>query len=378
MLPSINEPANYSGNNYNEIFEAFWNGMNTNYVYWSNDRTNWDSVYRAYKPLFARLTSFDEGNNSTAERYFTEMTSKLIDSHFTLTFQLTGTVVTPSLNRKIEIDKQYPDSIYALPTNFFKSIVAAKYVDKASLRTGTDTVTQQDGDSPFTVVTGTIRGNILYLYFNQFSFSQAGGETLPVLNTFFNTLARNLSSVKGVIIDVRDNGGGEITGLNFLLGKMVRSPLTYAYTRAKDGNGRLDYTAWAPAILTPQAGAVSVTQPIVVLADHTSASMSEITTLAVQALPNGRFIGTTTWGATGPLIPSVYLNGGQFTIGTPNFGNSGFLSVYTSSAELKSADGQVYEGRGVKPDEWVPETAQAYRAGVDLQLEAAIRYINSH
>jgi carboxyl-terminal processing protease len=375
LLPSIDAPANYSGSNYDELFEAFWNGMNTNYVYWSNDPTNWDSVYTKYKPLFKRLTSFDEANNEKAEKYFTEMTSKIIDSHFSLTFQLSGNTVTPALDRKIELNKQRPDSIYALPPDFFTA-VTTKYFDRNSVVTGTDSISLRDTTEPFTVTVATIQGNILYLYFSDFAFSQAGPNTAPVLDIFFNTLARELKSIRGVIIDVRENGGGEITGLNYLLGKMVTKPVTYAYTHAKNGNGRLDYTAWAPAILTPQSGAVNVTQPIVVLADHISASMAEMTALAVMALPNGRFVGTTTWGATGPLIPNVYLNGGQFTIGSANFGNNGYMFVYTSSAALKSSEGQVLEGKGVRPDRWVPETAAAYRAGVDAQLEAAVREIS--
>jgi hypothetical protein len=31
--------------------------------------------------------------------------------------------------------------------------------------------------------------------------------------------------------------------------------------------------------------------------------MAEITTMAVKAMPNVKFIGTRTWGATGPLAP---------------------------------------------------------------------------
>ncbi len=376
LLPSINSAGSYSGDNYSDIFEAFWTGMNNNYVYWSNDPTDWDSVYVKYKPLFAKLTVFNDANNATAEKYFTDMTAKLIDSHYTLQFQLTGHFVSPALNRKIAIDKIYPDSIYALPENFFDSLVAPRYLDPSSVIAGTDTIIEQNSPQPFTVITGTIHSTIRYLYFSSFAFSQAGANTAPVLNAFFQSLSSQ--SLKGVIIDVRDNGGGEVTALNYLIGKMISQPITYAYTHAKDGNGRLDYTPWAPAIVTPQAGSVPVSAPIVILADHTSISMSEITVLAVKALPNGKFIGTTTWGATGPLIPSVYLNGGQFTIGTATFGNNGYLFVYTSSAALKALNGAIYEGRGISPDIWVPETARDYSRGTDAQLERAIQYINSN
>jgi hypothetical protein len=47
--------SNYEGNNYGEIFTAFWSGMNSNYLFWDQESTNWDSVYRAYKPKFDSL-----------------------------------------------------------------------------------------------------------------------------------------------------------------------------------------------------------------------------------------------------------------------------------------------------------------------------------
>jgi len=120
-----------------------------------------------------------------------------------------------------------------------------------------------------------------------------------------------------------------------------------------------------------------VKAPIVVLDDHLSVSMSELTTMAIKSLPNGngKFIGTRTWGANGPLTSSVYFDGGQFTIGSAAFGSSGYMFVYTSSSMFKDINGDIYEGVGVPPDIYARETTAAYLNGDDLVLDAALKYI---
>jgi hypothetical protein len=42
----------YYGKSYTEVFEAFWNGMNTNYVFWDIETVNWDNMYKTYKTAF--------------------------------------------------------------------------------------------------------------------------------------------------------------------------------------------------------------------------------------------------------------------------------------------------------------------------------------
>jgi C-terminal processing protease CtpA/Prc len=161
---------------------------------------------------------------------------------------------------------------------------------------------------------------------------------------------------------------------------MVTSEYTFGYTRYKNGVNRLDYSPWAPAVVKPWVqGGVNVTVPVVALADHLSVSMSELTTMAIKSLPNGngKFIGTRTWGANGPLTSSVYFNGGQFTIGSPAFGSSGYLFVYTSSSMFKYINGDIYEGVGIPPDIYARETNAAYLAGDDLVVDQALQYINT-
>ena len=374
-IASAPEATSYPGDNYPDVFQSFWNGMNTNYVFWGIDTTNWDNMYTVYKPLFDQLTVFDSAHEAKAEQYFQQMTQGLIDSHYTLEFMATGNAFQPAQYRKLLTDPNYfADS--AFPAAVLDSLIPAKYLDKSSVVKGTDTVTLEGTSTPFTAVSGTIDGQVLYLYFSSFALSQAGANTGPVFNYFFNVLHRYANSLKGIVIDLRGNGGGEIADLDYLVGQMVTSQYTFGYTRYKNGVNRLDYSPWAPAVVKPWVGgSVNVTAPIVVLGDHLSVSMSELTIMAIKTLSNGKFIGTRTWGANGPLTSSVYFDGGQFTIGGSAWGSSGYMFVYTSSSMFKYLNGDIYEGVGVPPDIYARETTAAYLSGDDLVLDAAMKYL---
>lgn len=373
-------PQNYPGDNYPDLFEAFWNGMNTNYVFWGIDTTHWDRMYAEYKPLFAQLTYFDSANEAKAEQYFSEMCQGLIDSHFTLTFELTGNTFSPAVYRKQAINPNYfRDSSF--PSAVVDSLIPKKYIDAGTLVMGTDTIAFDGANTILTAVTGTINHSILYLYFNLFALSQAGKYTAPVFNAFFNALPRLPASIKGIVIDLRGNPGGELSDLDYFIGQMTTSRYQIGYTEGKNGVGRLDYTPWTPAYVKPwYKGSTNITIPVVALGDDLSVSMAELTTMAIKSLPNrnGVFIGTRTWGANGPLIPPVYYNGGQFTIGTAAWGANGYMNVYTSSTMFKYINGTIYEGVGVPPDIYARETYAAYLAGDDLVLDAAINYVGLH
>jgi len=372
-------PDQYPGDNYPDLFQAFWNGMNTNYVFWGIDTTNWDRVYTKYKPLFDQLTYFDQANETKAEQYFSEMCQGIIDSHFTLTFELTGNTFSPAVYRRQQINPNYfSDSTF--PSAVLDSLIPAKYIDQSSLHKGVDSVVIGGSSTTMTAISGTINSNILYLYFDVFALSQMGKNTTPVFTYFFNKIHNLPTAIKGIVIDLRGNGGGEVADLDYIMGQMTTAQYQIGTTTGKNGSNRLDYTPWAPAYVKPWVGgSANITVPVVALGDHLTVSMAELTTMAIKALPNknGTFIGTQTWGANGPLTAPVYFNGGQFTIGTAAWGSTGYMNVYTSSTMFKYINGTIYEGVGVPPDIYARETNTAYRAGDDLVVDAAIKYIGS-
>lgn len=335
--------------------------MNNNYVFWDIDTTDWDAMYRRYQPVFAKLNINDSGDVRKSINYFRLMTQGLVDSHYNLSFgpgAVADSSISPSYGRKQDtIHPQIDYYQYTIP-----------YLSEG--RGGIDNSTDPSQDR--IAVSGIINVNnnkVLYFYCNMFELkssyeSSTDNDIKKVLDYFFAKLS-NPSGLKGVIIDVRGNGGGDVRDLNFLLGKMISSPLTFGYTRYKSGNGRLDYTPWAPAIITPQPGAQALNIPVVALADAWSVSLAELTTMAIHTMPNGKFIGETTWGANGPLSANQNFNGGQFTA-------ANFLFAYTSSSEFKYLNGNNYEGKGFPPDIAVPYNQASLNQGRDAALETAV------
>jgi len=366
-FPKVNDP---SGNNpagdFKGVFENFWNGMNNNYIFWDTDPTDWDEVYKHYQPLFADLDIANRDDVKTAHRYFQEMTSTLIDCHFSLTFN--PSFALPTINPSWERKKQSPNYHNPISRNSYFASVFNNYCNLENKE-----IAVENG---FMAVSATIEQKILYLYISEFCLTEIywgnpNKQAKQVLTSFFDLL-RNTPNIKGVILDLRGNGGGYLSDLNILMGQMVDAKTEIGYTRCKNGDGRLDYSPWIPTYITPAAGAKKVTAPIIVLGDMYSASMAEMTIMAVNALPNGYFIGEQTWGATGPLIDvEAKFNSGIFAC------QPFFEQVTMSSHALKNKDGTQYENIGIKPIVEIKHNQQALNSGKDPQLEKAISLIKS-
>lgn len=365
-FPAVNDPTNSEvAANFEGVFENFWNGMNYNYIFWDTDTTNWDEMYRKYQPLFAKLDIENREDVKTAHRYFQEMTASLIDCHFSLNFNSKFNL--PSINPALERKKKSVNYHLPISRNFYFASVFNRYCKDENKMTGTE--------QGLTIVSATIEQNIVYLYISAFRLTEIyeenkNGPAKKSLENFFNLL-KSTANIRGVILDVRDNGGGYLSDLNLLIGRMIDKRLDIGYTRCKMGEGRLDYSPWIPAYVTPQANATKVSVPIVILGNMFSASMAEMTIMAVQTLPNGYFVGEQTWGAQGPLVDiSANFNSGIFAC--PPF----LTEVKTSSHVLKNMDGKLYENIGIKPNVEVRHNQYNLTTEKrDVQLEQAIDLI---
>ena len=240
--------------------------------------------------------------------------------------------------------------------------------------------------------------NIAYLNFNIFEISPFLTTLPEQANTMEPYAAELVQQVKdvweswfyaiqnlhksgqlgGVIIDVRCNGGGNSGDFAYVLGALVPSGgLHVMDSRFKRGVGRYDYSPVTPMISNTYEGDhVTVTEPIVVLANAKSVSMSEITSIGTRRLENAKLVGTRTWGGLCSLTDnSAYSFNYAGKIGvegvTPVF-------VYCPMlAALDLEDGNPLEGIGVTPDIEVQLDLQAWNKGngPDSQLDRAIEYI---
>jgi len=148
---------------------------------------------------------------------------------------------------------------------------------------------------------------------------------------------------EGLIVDVRGNGGGNVSQM--IINRMRATLLGTDFARNRDG-----------ASTYPGATFVG---PMVCLINETSASDGDIFPYMFRQAGLGPLIGKRTWGGVvgitghGPL-----LDGGQVFV--PEFGTA-------------SADGHwVIEGHGVDPDIEVENDPRDVIAGKDAQLDRAI------
>jgi carboxyl-terminal processing protease len=153
--------------------------------------------------------------------------------------------------------------------------------------------------------------------------------------------------VRGIVLDLRGNGGGRLDVGSRLLGDFVPAGPIYQSVD-RDGHQDVGVVQNAHPILTV---------PLAVLVDDGTASMGEVFAAAIQEHRVGEVIGTTTAGA---VAASVFL---------PLSDGS---ALQLSIERVYSGAGALLDKVGVHPDREVARDLGALRAGHDTRLEQAI------
>ncbi len=165
----------------------------------------------------------------------------------------------------------------------------------------------------------------------------------------FETEINHYWNKKGIIVDIRYNGGGNID--QQLIDILERRPYEY-------WNNRYGAPTWGRRPRQAIAG------PKVMMINARSGSDSEVTPQAFKDLRLGRVVGNPTAAAVIATGSYTLINGG--TIRTP-----GSL-VVTYDPERPNNHGVNLENFGVSPDVWVENTPEDELAGRDRELDAAI------
>jgi tricorn protease len=154
----------------------------------------------------------------------------------------------------------------------------------------------------------------------------------------------------GLVIDVRNNGGGWTT--DRLLASLMVRPHSFTVPRGGEGTG---YRGYPQDRLFIQR----YTKPINVLINEKSFSNAEIFAHAIKTLRRGTLIGQQTYGGV--------ISTGGFRLIDGTFVRLPFRGWYL---ENDAAD---MENNGAMPDLLVPSMPEAEAGGEDEQLAAAVR-----
>lgn len=155
-------------------------------------------------------------------------------------------------------------------------------------------------------------------------------------------------SARGLIIDLRENGGGVINDMHALLGRFVEQRTVVYYSRIRNGEQHDDFSELVAAVVEPAEGPRFSSKPILVLVDRGTYSAGSFTSLAIKSLPNLKLVGDTTGGGLG-LPNGGYLPNGWFYrfSTTQAFTNSQAAKIRAGLEEEVSQEN--YEN-GVPPD----------------------------
>ncbi len=376
--------SNYEANNYGEVFNVFWNGMNSNYLFWDEETIDWDSMYRAYKPKFDSLDMqpYSDTTTNRCFQYMADMTKDLKDGQYALLFWSGGNIYfennlyknyisfIPKLFRTQAVRAALPDTLfdYVIQNNYLKNFDYGVYRDPNTME-------------PFQIITGTLKKgtkNVIYTSLNTFTIKESYNydystrPTRPVIKNLFDNIRK--SSCDAVIIDLRNNRGGNMEDISFLAGQFTSKPVLFGYARYKSGNGRLDYTPQLPMTITPQAGANDFKKPIILLTDIYSSALCETVINAFKALPETTVtvVGERTYGTAGYIMGDDITNGGSFQVGS-------FAAVRMSNTAVTDLNGK-FNFSGIVPDIEIKYNSSSIKqmltSGVDIQLEKAIQFIN--
>lgn len=185
--------------------------------------------------------------------------------------------------------------------------------------------------------------NIGYIHIQEFD-----GVTVDQFNEAMAEL--NANQMKGLILDLRSNPGGDMAAVTDIARRLLPEGLI-VYTEDKEGK-RTEYTC---------DGKHEIQIPLVVLVNGYSASASEILAGAIQDYNKGVLIGTTTFGKG--IVQRI------------NRLEDGTALKLTVSAYF-TPSGRNIHGIGIEPDIQLEYDYDAYeQEGIDNQLEKAIEVL---
>lgn len=169
-----------------------------------------------------------------------------------------------------------------------------------------------------------------------------------------DVLLERYRDTEGLILDLRENGGGRISDVYALLSRFIDEEVLLYYSQIKNGPGWGELTEPQPVYLQPHSGTTYL-KPVVLLTDRGTYSSGSLTALGAHAIERITLLGDTTGGGLG--MP----NGGQL----PN----GWTYRFSITRTLNLALQQDWE-YGVPPDTTVRLDPSA--PNTDEILEAAM------
>lgn len=276
-----------------ENFDYLWNEIDRKYSYFELKNIDWNQIKATYETQLIDSMSDEQLFNVLAN-----MMNELRDDHSNLIAPFNVSRYNLPLKK---------------PANINMRTIQEHYITNG----------QSTGSLFHDYLPG---GQIAYIRYQSFMDYIDNQQLDYIINRYKNT--------KGMIIDLRDNGGGSIMNISMILERFVDEKTLVGYFKTRNGVEHNNFTENNNFYLNSY-DSIRYKQPVVVLIDRGSYSATTMFAVATKALDNITLVGDTTGGGGG--LP----NGGQL----PNGWNYRF-----SISQLLDLNGNNYAEAGVPPD----------------------------
>jgi len=300
-------------------FDALWSILDEHYCFFAYKEVDWQEVRTRY-----RSRIHDDITNRELFDLCSDMLKELKDGHTNL--------MSPFDVSRYWIWEQYP-------VNYDERLIDEHYLNF--------NYRQASG-----IKYQILNNNYAYVYYGSFSSGIGEGN----LDVIFS----NISASDGLVIDVRNNGGGYLTNVETLVGRFIDEKIFAGSIQHKNGVGHDDFSSPYNYYFEPAKGRVHYNKPVVVLANRGSFSATNNFVSIMKSLPNVTIVGDVTGGGCGLPFTSELPNG---------------WSVRFSAAPITGPDGNLTEF-GVEPDVRVDMSADDIAKGKDTILEEAFEILN--
>jgi hypothetical protein len=298
------------------LFRESWQVIDERYALFPVKAVKWDSVYEAFRDRFSSGLSPQETFNQLGS-----MLNLLKDGHVALLSPTDTSVYTGFY-------KPYP-------ANFnFGNIVKNYLLNEYKVAGG---------------IIYKVVGQVAYIYYRSFADAATDAE--------LEALVLAVSKLKGVIIDVRNNTGGDLRNAQRFAARFIQSARLVKYELVKSGKGHDDFHRAQAFYLDPAMPVFG--QRIVILTNRACFSACNDFVMYLADDPRVQVVGDLTGGGGG--IPYRFIL------------KNGWILQYTATRTLSAKEQPVENG--IAPHIYKSITPSEEAAGRDVILEKAIELL---